>query len=36
MIVSIAEFTLIFVSGVLGSAHCIGMCDRVSGVWGER
>ena len=30
MIVSIAEFSLIFVSGVLGSAHCIGMCGGIA------
>ena len=30
MIVSIAEFTLIFVSGVLVSAHCIGMCGGIA------
>jgi sulfite exporter TauE/SafE len=30
MISSIAEFALIFVSGVLGSAHCIGMCGGIA------
>ena len=30
MIVSLAEFSLIFVSGVLGSAHCIGMCGGIA------
>jgi sulfite exporter TauE/SafE len=27
---SVAEFGLIFVSGVLGSAHCIGMCGGIA------
>ena len=30
MIASIAEFSLIFISGVLGSAHCIGMCGGIA------
>lgn len=30
MIVSITQFFLIFVSGVLGSAHCIGMCGGIA------
>jgi sulfite exporter TauE/SafE len=30
MVPSLAELSLIFVSGVLGSAHCIGMCGGIS------
>lgn len=30
MIASVAEFSLIFLSGVLGSAHCIGMCGSIA------
>lgn len=30
MIASIAEFSLIFISGVLGSTHCIGMCGGIA------
>jgi len=30
MIGTIAELSLIFVSGVLGSAHCIGMCGGIA------
>jgi sulfite exporter TauE/SafE len=30
MIISITQLLLIFVSGVLGSAHCIGMCGGIA------
>jgi len=30
MFSSVTEFALIFVSGVLGSAHCIGMCGGIA------